>query len=376
MTVFPRITYRVLAILSVLLVSCNPFAHNTLNEKVLRPQIKFVGQAVLPTGYMFNETEVGGLSAITYDSTENIYYALSDDKSGRQPARFYKLKIEFKAGELTNESIRLTDVIFLRNEHNDFYEKDTIDPEGIVLSKDGYLFVSSEEQQNPFIAKFTKEGKFLSALPIPDKFLPDENRTKGIRYNFGFESLTISPDGRKLTTAIENALLQDGPQATEKDYTFCRLVLYDLERELVIEEKVYIADKISVNVNEPTDRNLNGLVELLTIQNNDIYYALERSYSEDPGHVIKLYKVDARNGTDVSSIHSLSYGKSSQKIVPVRKHLIFNFNEIGISIDNIEGMTFGPKLPDGTQSLIFISDNNFYPKQFTQILAFSIAIPK
>jgi len=35
-------------------------------------------------------------------------------------------------------------------------------------------------------------------------------------------------------------------------------------------------------------------------------------------------------------------------------------------------MTLGPKLADGTQSLILVSDNNFSATQFTQVLAFSL----
>ena len=38
-------------------------------------------------------------------------------------------------------------------------------------------------------------------------------------------------------------------------------------------------------------------------------------------------------------------------------------------------MTFGPKLPDGRQSLILVSDNNFAATQFTQFLMFAVAKP-
>ena len=43
----------------------------------------------------------------------------------------------------------------------------------------------------------------------------------------------------------------------------------------------------------------------------------------------------------------------------------------GIPLDNVEGMTFGPNLPDGRRSLILVSDNNFDPLAFTQFLAFA-----
>ena len=43
-------------------------------------------------------------------------------------------------------------------------------------------------------------------------------------------------------------------------------------------------------------------------------------------------------------------------------------------LDNVEGMTLGPVLPNGQQSLVLVSDNNFSATQFTQILAFGLAL--
>ncbi|MHC0069050.1 phytase, partial [Nostoc sp. UIC 10890] len=47
-----------------------------------------------------------------------------------------------------------------------------------------------------------------------------------------------------------------------------------------------------------------------------------------------------------------------------------NLNDLDLpnGTDNIEGITFGPKLADGSQSIVLVSDNNFNQSQFTQIL--------
>ncbi len=60
---------------------------------------------------------------------------------------------------------------------------------------------------------------------------------------------------------------------------------------------------------------------------------------------------------------------------PAKKTLLYDFKwakdflsqEI---IDNIEGITFGPTLPNGNQSIILISDNNFNSlgKQLNQVI--------
>ncbi len=80
--------------------------------------IRFIGHATLPTGYMYQDTEVGGLSGITYDPAQDVYYTVSDDRSQRQPARFYKLEIDLSGGNLSDESVKVTGVTFLRNESN------------------------------------------------------------------------------------------------------------------------------------------------------------------------------------------------------------------------------------------------------------------
>ena len=37
-----------------------------------------------------------------------------------------------------------------------------------------------------------------------------------------------------------------------------------------------------------------------------------------------------------------------------------------------EGITLGPKLPDGHQSVVCVSDDNFAPNQVTQFLLFAM----
>jgi hypothetical protein len=47
-------------------------------------------------------------------------------------------------------------------------------------------------------------------------------------------------------------------------------------------------------------------------------------------------------------------------------------DSLGFYIDNIEGVTFGPTLPNGHKTLVFVSDNNFLPIEKTQFLLFEI----
>ena len=57
-------------------------------------------------------------------------------------------------------------------------------------------------------------------------------------------------------------------------------------------------------------------------------------------------------------------------IQAVEKTLLLDLDELGIPLDNVEGMTFGPDLPTDAP-LVLVSDNNFSPAAFTQFLLFA-----
>jgi hypothetical protein len=65
----------------------------------------------------------------------------------------------------------------------------------------------------------------------------------------------------------------------------------------------------------------------------------------------------------------------NEVFTPVTKRLILNVEEdLGIEPDNIEGMAFGPALPDGRLPLILISDNNFAVNQTTQFIVLAMEL--
>jgi hypothetical protein len=44
----------------------------------------------------------------------------------------------------------------------------------------------------------------------------------------------------------------------------------------------------------------------------------------------------------------------------------------GQPLDNVEGMTRGPRLPDGRTSVLLVSDNNFTPGKDSQVLLLAL----
>ena len=365
--------YQIILLGSLLLtlISCTPEPSTSSNvippnpqisEQITpNPSVEFIGEARLPTGLIYENTEFGGISGITYDANSQKYYAISDDRSQKAPARFYGLKIDFNPVRVLPEITVTT----LSNEAQETFAPGTLDPEGIALTNQQTFWISSEGDRRgqipPWIKEFSRKGEHIKTLPIPEKYIPDAENTKGVRDNLSLESLTITPDDQWLFTATENALIQDGIPATLNQGSSSRILQYNLltgkpEKEFP---------------NPPESLHTNGLVELLAIDETNLL-SLERSYSNGVGNTILLFEVSLANASDIQTIDSLSSVDISQ-IKPAEKRLLLDLRSLNIPLDNIEAMTFGPILPDGRRSLILISDNNFNPLQVTQILAFALS---
>ncbi|WP_392478352.1 esterase-like activity of phytase family protein [Nostoc sp. C110] len=338
--------------------------------------IEFIGEATLPKGLIFKKTEVGGLSGITYDAKNNLYYAISDDRGQKAAARFYNLKIDLSKGSLKKSGVIPIDVTTLLNENNQTFRPSETDTEGIALTNKSTIFISSEGDAakliNPFIKEFSlSSGKEITTLPIPNKFLPDKTGKQGIRNNLAFESLTITPDKKNLFTASENALIQDGVAAKPNIGSPCRILQYNLLNGQPEKEFLYQTEPVSPFLNL-TGKFASGLPDLLALDNQGHFLSLERSFT-GLGFAISLFQVSLEQADDIHHIDSL-LAIDSKNIKPVQKKLLLDLRTLDVLLDNIEGLTLGPKLPDGQQSLILVSDNNFNSLQRTQILAFKMKI--
>jgi hypothetical protein len=114
----------------------------------------------------FNGTNVGGLSGLTYDATRDVYYGLVDNE-GTTPARFYTLRVPTGSSGLGKP--RILDVRTLSDENGQPFTGANVDGEGIALTPEGELLISSETE--PSIRRFALDGTFLGELPVPERFL-------------------------------------------------------------------------------------------------------------------------------------------------------------------------------------------------------------
>jgi hypothetical protein len=337
------------------------------------------------TGTVVDDPEIGGLSSITFDARRNVYYALSDDQGNRptgDPVRYYTIDIDLADGTLDAGDVEFLAVNQLFESRNRPFPPGGVDPEGFVLGRPGFFFMSSEGNIltdpiiDPFIKRYNGQGRVTATLPVPDKYIPN-GVDKGVRHNLSFESLNVTPDGHRLVTAGEGALFQDGPASTFSNGSLARILVYDLNRRTPIAEYVY---EVGPWAEPSAIFGVNGIVEILPIDDAGTMLVMERSFSVGgvlgggTGNVVVINEISTQGATDVLDVDALYEGGSPIPFTPVSQREIFAFDDLGIPIDNTEGMTFGPPLPDGRQTLVTVSDNNFLPNQFTQFIVLALDV--
>ncbi len=374
-----RPSFRLIIIIAIgffVTIISQPVVAQTKNVK-----LRFLDLYTLPHNPEFEGTTVGGLSGIDYDKSEDIYYSISDDRSKINPARFYTLKIDINGEKI--DSVWITGKTFLKNSGGNYFPPSsrsagTVDPESLRKWNDQIIWSSEgdriyREKDTTYInaAIFVSDlaGNLIDTFSLPDQ-VHISNPYTGIRRNGGFEGLAISPDKKFLFASIEEPLLQDGPRAGLGDSTgINRIIQFDILTKNPIAQYAYITEPVAHPVFQPNANRINGISEIMCLSDNQLL-VMERSFSTGRlSCTIRLFIADLSQAEDVSSHFSLQ-GKEYQTLP---KELIFNTDDLGIYIDNIEGVTYGPKLANGDQSLIFIADNNFNPLEKNQILLFEIA---
>ena len=216
--------------------------------------------------------------------------------------RFYTVALDVGDGRLADRDVRFKDVTTLLAPDGRPYAPFSLDPEGLALTKDRRLIFTSEGLPNslidPFVRRYSLNGSFRGSLPVPQPFLATADRSSGVRPNLGFESAGVTPDGRFAFVATENALYQDGPPATVSNGSPARILRYDLKTGRLDRQWVYETDPVAQPPVPATQFSVNGLVELLPLD-DDHLIAMERSFSvgaPGTGNSIKLYEVALLRG--------------------------------------------------------------------------------
>ena len=348
------------------------------------PTLALAGQFSIPSGERIppiTGLTFGGISGLAQNpSAAQELLGISDAQHG---GRIYRFAARTDGSGL---NVSVAEPIFLAAPPG---EPEPADFEALaVLPAGGFLVASEgstrEPRRPPAIAEYGRHGDFRAKLPVRDRYMPEVSGelTRGARGNAGFESLAIASDGRTFFTAVETALVQDGEPAGFDRGTRTRVLEYRMRggrfepaREFVYELAPLRRPSFAPGF------SINGLVELLVVDATTLL-ALERGFVQSSADAqenmndIRLYRVSLGGATDVSGLDSI---RDRTDIVPVQKSLLLDLKDVaGLdpalapSLDNFEGMAFGPRLPDGRPALVLVSDDNFSPRQRTWFLEFAI----
>lgn len=359
-----------LAFLAIFLAGCKSTKIGTTTNL----QLRFLDDHVIPEDLKVDGTLVGGLSGI--DFHEGKIFMVSDQPSN---PRFYVGKIHISEERIDSvsidEVIRLkTSAEPLKNEH--------LDLEGILFDPetDQFTLVSEgaiNKGKDPMVFSISKKGDFAESFAVPENFLAASSKKP--RSNGTFEGLSRSYDNQGFWVAMELPLKTDGPKPKLiRTKSPVRITYFDKKTKEATKQFPYKLEPIA---KIPwLYFAVNGVTDLLEYA-PDKFLILERGYASghgSKGNTVRIFDVDASLGTNTLDRNNLGVTFYN----PARKKLVFDFKWVkkhlseGI-IDNIEGITFGPVLPNGNKTIILISDNNFNSlgKQLNQVIIMEF-IPK
>jgi hypothetical protein len=258
-----------------------------------------------------------------------------------------------------------------------------LDAEGIRVASDGNIFISDE--YGPYIYEFNRQGIRIRTIPVPAKFsiahpsasgeIELSENSSGRQSNRGMEGLAISADGQTLIGIMQGPLLQDGALDGNLKRIGVNLRLL----------KVSLKTRASAEFVYPLENGVeNGVNEILAINDHE-FLVIERDGSSGVAAKFKkIFRIDINGATDVSKLAALPrIGSAGFK--PVSKTLFIDLLDPAYGLagaafpEKIEGLAFGPDLPDGRHVLYVTSDNDLSSTKPTWFYAFAItadALPK
>ncbi len=340
---------RILVLIMVLIVFTSCKTVNTTSYKKL--QLNFLDEYIVPDNIIVNKTLVGGLSGIDYANGK--YYLICDDASN---PRYYEANIKISNAKI--DAVDFTAVVKF-NDSSQYLDSEAIrfdkNTNGVVITSEG----SINYQKDPSFFSVNPNGIINHFFEIPNAL--KANSKQKPRNNGTLEGLTNSYDNKGYWIAMELPLEADGPEPkVYETKSPVRITYIDFKTQKPTKQFAYLLDKIA---KIPKGHfAVNGLTDLIEYKKNQ-FIIIERSYSSglgSAGNTIKLFHIDATKATNtiaINALENIQFDKAS-------KEILFDFESVrnqltDKSIDNIEGLSFGPSLANGNKTLILVADNNF-----------------
>ncbi|MEO8815105.1 MAG: esterase-like activity of phytase family protein [Mycobacterium sp.] len=328
----------------------------------------------------FDGTTIGGLSAISYDAGRDSYYVISDDRSSKNPARFYTVRLPLSDSGVDEVSVVATRPLL--DDDGWLFGPQSLegatpvvppDPEGIAFDSGRQrLYWSSEGERrtatpagpvlaDPWIRIAGLDGSYLGRFSMPPGLAMSAQRT-GPRRNTTLEGLTLAPGGRLLFAGMEGPGYDDGDLPDREHGALTRITAFDVDATRPVAQYAYPLEAAAAPA------QTNGLTDLVALSDTT-FLVVERAFSTSP--TVRVFRAETTGATDVLTVPSLT----AAAVTPMTKTLLADLSTTpGLSpLDNIEGITLGPRLPDGRRTVVLVSDDNFTPGEVTQFLVFAMS---
>ncbi len=338
------------------------------------------------------QNQFGGISAIENVPGTDRYLVLSDrgPKDGAVDyfCRFHELEIAMHPGSAQPVEVSIKKTRLLRDRNGrPFPGKASaveptgdrairLDPEGLRLDPSGNIFLSDE--YGPVILAFSGSGELLDRIPAPSEFqiaspsadpvVEDTTNSFGRRSNRGMEGLAISPSGQDLTGLMQSPLLQDmRPNITGK--------LAGINaRMLSIDRSTGLQKQFVYQLDSPDHK----LHEILYLDSGRYLVIEQDGKGGDLAMFKKIMLVETDAATPLDEGIALPPDSLPRSIRPVRKTVALDLLDPAFGIagpempEKIEGLSFGPMLPDGRRVLVVATDNDFRPDQDSMFFLFAV----
>lgn len=213
------------------------------------------------------------------------------------------------------------------------------------------VFVSGETDNQ--VRELTLEGNPTGkSLPMPQVV------TQGASRKYGLEALTYNVQTHRFWTVSESTLKGDGEQATPENGAKNKLRLLAFDDSLTLKGQ-YFYEMDAPEAELASSQYAMGVSALVALDNGQLL-VLEREFCVAPSKIgstvqCRIYRVTPTAGDIMPATASIQ-GKK-----PLEKQLVVEWDSaiglLSFSLANYEGMCLGPKLQDGRQVLVLISDS-------------------
>lgn len=272
----------------------------------------------------------GNYSGITYLGNEQ--YAVVSDKSDTDGFFLFQISLDSISGKIVHVS---NEGFFSSGQPNR-------DQEGIAyVPQTNSIYISGEKDRR--IREYSLDGTWTGReLQIPELF-------QSCSTAYGFEALTYQSTTHRFWTTTESTLPQDGEQAVAGSNVQNILRLQSFDDDLQPQEQ-YLYQMDAPQAPAEAANYAMGLSGMCALDDGRLIL-LEREFFVAPGKLgsfvhCKLYIVQPTE----SAVNSLL---DKRLLLEFRTHLSL----LGRGLANYEGICLGPRLADGSRTLLLISDS-------------------